>query len=170
MCAMSVQEFRPEGSTTTEVRNAGLLAFAALVMMIFLNNRLDRVPVAAWVFFGFILLAGLSTLLSHWVDKHTVLRLDGSRVSFTNGMRDVSLAWHEIETIDVVPLKWGRSVQVMGNGTQFQFRTLAEVQYQGKIRGRLGFADGEAVLQHILEKTGLSLSKEEKGRYYYSRA
>ena len=86
-----------------------------------------------------------------------------------NGLRHVSFGWDEIRQVNVIPLRWGKSVQVIGDGAHFEFRTLGEVQYQGEIRGRLGFAEGEAVLNHILKMTGLSLSKEEMGRYYYSR-
>jgi hypothetical protein len=169
MCAMFNRELRPESISSTEVRNAWLMNIGAVVMMGFLYLRMGNIPAAAWAFLGFLLLAGLSTLLSNWMDKRTVLHVDGNRVSFKNGMREVNLVWGQIEKVNVFPLRWGKSVQVFGSGTQFQFRTLAEVQYQGKVRGRLGFAEGESVLEYILKETGLPLKKEEKGRYYYSR-
>ena len=164
------QDLRPESITAAEKRNAWLMMVGAFVLLMFLSLRIGSVPVATQVFLGFLLLVGGSTLLTDWVDKKTVLRVDGGRVSFNNGVREVNFGWDEIEKINILPLKWGKSVQVIGASTQFQFRTLAEVQYQGKFRGRLGFAEGEAVLQHLLKETGLPLLKEEKGRYYYSRA
>lgn len=104
------------------------------------------------------------------MDRQTVLRVDADKISFVNGLRHASFGWDEIEKVNVIPLRWGKSVQVIGGGAHFEFRTLGEVQYQGEVRGRLGFAEGEAVLSHILKSTNLVLSKEEKGRYYYSRA
>ena len=104
------------------------------------------------------------------MDRKTTLRMDREWISFVNGLRHVRFNWDDIQKVNVIPLRWGKSVQVIGKDAHFEFRTLGEVQYQGEVRGRLGFAEGEAVLKYLLEKTNLFLSKEEKGRYYYSRA
>ncbi len=135
-----------------------------------LHWRLGSVPTMAWIFFGTLGFAALSMSLGNWMDRKTLLRVDGNGVSFKNGVRDVRFGWDDIRQINVIPLQWGKSVQVIGDGKHFEFRTLGEMQYQGEVRGRLGFAEGEAVLQYLLEQTALSLLKEEKGRYYYGRA
>ena len=98
------------------------------------------------------------------------MSLDESGIAFENGLRQVALRWIEVKSVNVIPLRWGKSVQVIGEESHFEFRTLGQVQYQGEIQGRLGFAEGEAVLDEILKKTNLVLEKEEKGRYYYARA
>ena len=170
MCAMLNQEHRPELISRNGERNAWLLTLVVALTVGVMYWRLGNVPTVAWIFFGFLVFAALSTSLGNRMDRNTVLRVDGNRVSFVNGVRRVEFTWDDIQKVNVIPLRWGKSVQVIGDGAHFEFRTLGEVQYQGEIRGRLGFAEGEAIFQHILEKTGLSLSKEEKGRYYYSRA
>ena len=163
------EELRPELiSRRGESTAWGLMLIVSLTMGL-IHWRLGVIPTAAWIFWGFLVFAALSTSLGNWMDRKTVLRVDGERVSFENGVRHVSLGWQEIQNVNVIPLRWGKSVQVIGNGAHFEFRTLGEVQYQGEVRGRLGFAEGEAILRHILKETGLPLSKEEKGRYYYSR-
>jgi hypothetical protein len=163
------EELHPELISRRGEKNAWMLTFVVSVTMAFLQWRLGSIPVAAWVFWGFMIFASLSTSLGNWMDRRTVLRTDGDRISFTNGVRHVDFGWDDIQKVNVIPLRWGKSVQVIGSSAHFEFRTLGEVQYQGEIRGRLGFAEGEAVLEHILKSTGLTLSKEEKGRYYYSR-
>ena len=167
---MLEEELRPELISRRGEYNAWMLAVAVSVVVVLLRWRLDSVPAAAWIFLGFLLFSAFSTSLGNWMDRNTILRVEEGRVSFVNGLRKVELGWGEIHQVNVIPLRWGKSVQVVGEGAHFEFRTLGEVQYQGEVRGRLGFAEGEAILKLLLEKTDLPLSKEEKGRYYYSRA
>jgi len=168
-CAMSNKELRPELLSRRGEGNAWMLAFVVSLTMALLYWRLKSVPVAAWAFWGFLIFAAFSTSLGNWMDRKTVLRVDVDRLSFVNGLRNVNFRWDEIEKVNVFPLRWGKSVQVIGNGTHFEFRTLGEVQYQDEVRGRLGFAEGQSVLDQIIETANLVLAKEEKGRYYYSR-
>ena len=170
MCAMLNRDLHPELVSRKGESTAWTLTIIVSLTIAFLYWRLGLIPVAAWVFWGFLIFAAFSTSLGNWMDRKTILRVDKERVSFVNGVRHVSFVWDEIQQVNVIPLRWGKSVQVIGNGAHFEFRTLGEVQYQGEIRGRLGFAEGEAILRYILKETGLSLSKEEKGRYYYIRA
>jgi hypothetical protein len=46
---------------------------------------------------------------------------------------------------------------------------LGEVQFEGEVRGRTGFADGQAILDVILRETGLVLVEESDNAYYYAR-
>ncbi len=162
------QDLHPELISRRGEGIAWILTLVVSVTMALLKWRLATIPAAAWVFWGFLVFAALSTSLGNWMDRKTVLRMDGDGVSFVNGVRHVSFKWDDIQKVNVIPLRWGKSVQVIGDGAHFEFRTLGEVQYQGEVRGRLGFAEGEAVLNHILKSTGLPLSNEEKGRYYYA--
>ena len=44
---------------------------------------------------------------------------------------------------------------------------LGEVKYRGEIKGRVGFVEGESILQEILESSGLQENDQnENGRYY----
>lgn len=167
--AMLNQELHPELISRRGEGTAWTLTLVVSLTMGLLRWRLGAISSIAWIFWGFLVFAALSTSLGNWMDRKTTLRVDVERVSFVNGLRHVSFGWDDIRQVNVIPLRWGKSVQVIGNGAHFEFRTLGEVQYQGEIRGRLGFAEGEAILNYILKATGLPLSKEEMGRYYYSR-
>lgn len=104
---------------------------------------------------SFVLLAALAISLTNWMDRHTTLRLDADGVQFENGLRRVSLGWQEIQQVQVYPSRLGKQVRVYGRQTFFNFRTLGEVSLRGEVRGRLGFVEGERILQHILECSGL---------------
>ena len=69
----------------------------------------------------------------------------------------------------VLPARWGKSVQVVGEKSHFGFKTLGEVQFQGKVRGQTGFAKGQAILDVVLRETGLILVDESNNAYYYAR-
>jgi hypothetical protein len=65
-------------------------------------------------------------------------------------------------------------VQVFGEKSYFAFHTLGEVKSNGKILGRTGFIDGDLILAQILDKSGISESKQvdlgdQQEGYYYSR-
>jgi hypothetical protein len=81
----------------------------------------------------------------------------------------VRLGWSEIQKVAILPARWGRSVQVIGEKSHFGFKTLGEVQFQGEVRGRTGFPEGQAVLDVILHETGLVLVEESNNAYYYAR-
>jgi len=167
---MFENDLRPELNSRRGEGTAWALTLVVSFAMGILNWQLDNIPVAAWVFWGFLLFAALSISLGNWMDRKTIMRVDVDGIAFENGLRKVALSWPEIEKVNVLPLRWGRSVQVIGSESHFEFRTLGNVQYQGEVRGRLGFSEGQAVLDEILSATNLVLQNQEKGSYYYSRS
>ena len=163
------KELRPELISRRGEMNAWLFAFVISVALGMLYWSMGKIPNVAWVFLGFFLFAAFSTSFGNWMDRGTVMSLDDSGIAFENGIRQVALSWDEIKKVNIIPARWGKNIQVIGEASHFEFRTLGEVQYQGEVKGHLGFVKGEAVLKEILKKTNLHLEKEEKGSYYYSR-
>ncbi len=163
------KELRPELSARRSEITAWVLALVLLAAMGIMKWRFGGVPVSAWIFGGFMLFAAFSISLGNWVDRSTVMSLDLNGIAFENGLRQVALSWQEVKKVNVLPSRWGKTVQVIGDQAHFEFRTLGKVEYKGEVQGKVGFAEGEAVLEKILEETGLVLEKEEKGRYYYAR-
>lgn len=102
-----------------------------------------------------LLLAALSISLGNWMDRHTYIRLENGGITFHNGLRHVHFSWDQIKQVEVTPSKWGKKVQVLGNQAHFGFRTLGEVEAYGKSIGNVGFENGEWILEHILERSGL---------------
>ena len=167
---MSAKEFRPELSSRRSETTAWVLALVVAFAIAILKWKVGEAPTIAWVFGAFLIFAAFSISLGNWMDRGTVMSLDDKGIAFENRLRQVALSWPEVKKVNIVPVRWGRSVQVIGEQAHFEFRTLGQVQYQGEIQGKLGFVEGEAVLEDILKKTKLVLEKEEKGRYYYARA
>jgi hypothetical protein len=168
MSDKEMQEFRPELLSRHGEWTAWALALAASLGMWFLN-RSGYIPVWAWFFWAFLLFSGVSISLGNWLDRNTVMQLEADGVRFQNGLRRVRLRWSEVQKVAVLPSRWGKSVRVIGEKSHFGFKTLGEVQFQGEVRGRTGFPEGQKVLDVILRETGLVLVEESNNAYYYAR-
>lgn len=115
----------------------------------------------------FLLLSALSITFGNWMDRKTVLQYDADHVQYENGLRHVDLRWADIQQVQVFPSKMGKKVHVLGQNAHFAFRTLGEVKIQNEVKGRMGFVEGEKILQHILIESGLiEMSQSDQGFYY----
>lgn len=162
------REFRPELISRRGEWTAWALALAASLGMWFLN-RGGYIPIWAWIFWAFLLLSGVSISLGNWLDRNSVIWLEKDGIRFENGLRRVRLRWPEIQKVAVLPSRWGKSVQVIGEKSHFRFKTLGEVKFQGEVRGRTGFPHGQEILDVILREAGLKLVEESNNAYYYAR-
>jgi len=168
MSAKETQEFRPELLSRRGEGTAWALALVASVGM-WLLNRNGYIPSWAWIFWAFLFFSGISISLGNWLDRNTVIWLRADGIRFENGLRQVRLSWSEVQKVAVLPARIGKSVQVIGEKSHFGFKTLGEVQFQGEVRGRTGFPDGQKILDVILCETGLVLVEESNNAYYYAR-
>jgi hypothetical protein len=162
-------EVRPENFSRRGEITAWALAILTLVSCFTLRVRGYPIPAFFVVLTVFLLVAALAISLSNWSDRHTLLRLEAGGVRFENGLRRVYLAWDEIQKVQIFPSNLGDRVRVSGMDTFFSFRLLGEVSLRGQVRGRMGFADGERVLQHILQAAGLRRFEKPGEDYYYAR-
>lgn len=168
MSESETREFRPELLPRRGEWTAWALALAASAGMLLLN-RSGYIPAWAWIFWIFLLFSSVSISLGNWIDRNTIIRLEADGICFENGLRRVRLSWDEVQKVAVLPARWGRAVQVIGEKSHFGFKTLGEVQFQGEVRGRTGFSDGQRILDVILRATGLVLVEESNNAYYYTR-
>jgi hypothetical protein len=162
-------EFRPERFSRRGEITAWSLAILSLLSWIGLSTRGIHIP---WIFNAltvFIVIAALATSLSNWSDNHTRLRLENGGVHFENGLRRVHLTWGEILKVQIFPSKMGDQVRVSGAQAFFIFRLLGEVSLRGQVRGRVGFAEGEHILNYILKETNLKRVELPDDKYYYAR-
>lgn len=162
------REFRPELLSRRGEWTAWALAWAASAGMWFLD-RSGYIPLWAWVFWFFLSFSAFSISLGNWLDRNTVIGLGVDGIRFENGLRRVWLRWNEIQKVAVLPARWGKTVQVVGEKSHFGFKTLGEVQFQGEVRGRTGFHGGQVIQDVILQKAGLVLVEESNNAYYYAR-
>jgi hypothetical protein len=165
---MVKREFRPERLPRRGELTAWALAIAVSLGM-FILRQAWFIPFWAWIFWGFLLFSGLSISLGNWMDRRTCIRLDSQGVRFTNGLRRVDLGWSEIQEVKVLPSRFGKRVQVLGNDSHFEYKTIGEVMYQGELRGRTGFVDGQHILEVILRETELRLIEKVQEASYYAR-
>jgi hypothetical protein len=161
--------FCPERFSRRGEFTAWGLAILVFAAWIGLSVRGQAAPVLMQALAGFLLLAGLATSLTNWMDRHTELRLETDGVGFANGLRRVRLAWSEIRQVQVFPSNLGDRVRVVGEKSYFSFRKLNEVSLRGQVKGRMGFAEGERILQVILEKAHLERIEKPGFGYYYVR-
>jgi hypothetical protein len=162
-------EIRPESFSRRGEITAWVLAMLTLVSWIALVVRGLQAPVFLVILTLFLLVAALAVSLSNWSDRHTVLRLEADSVAFENGLRRVYMKWGEIQKVQIFPSNLGDRVRVSGAQTFFSFRLLGEVSLRGQVRGRMGFTDGERILRHILQATGLKRIEKTGEGYYYAR-
>jgi len=168
MSENEMREFRPELISRRGEWTAWALALAASLGMWFLN-RSGYIPVWAWIFWAFLLFSGVSISLGNWLDRNAVIWLESDGIRFENGLRRVRLRWPEVQNVAVLPSRWGKSVQVIGEKSHFSFKTLGEVKFQGEVRGRTGFPEGQKILDVILHEASLELVEESNNAYYYAR-
>jgi hypothetical protein len=163
------REYRPEllprkGEITAW--GATLFMFAAWVVLFLLQKPLPKALIFMTLF---LLLCALAISLSNWVDRKTFIRLTQEGVRFENGLRRASLKWDDNRQEQVFPSAWGDKVRVLASQARFDFRTLGEVQVGGEVKGRMGFAEGQEILEQILEKAELVPTEGAGSGYYYAR-
>jgi hypothetical protein len=167
-----VGEFRPELLSRRGEFVAWGLTLVVTATWVVLRLYGQAVSLLVILLDGFFLLAALSISLGNWMDRCTVIRLDPEGIRFENGLRHAVLTWQQIKQVQVYPTEWSKKVGVVGAGTHFEFRTLAEVKVQDKVKGRMGFAEGERILQRIIQAAGLVEKQAETPRpgvHYYAR-
>ena len=165
----TAQTFHPTCIPRTGERNAWILSGFAVVIEALMIWRFSTPPAWSTILLVFFLFSASMISLSNWVDRKTTLILRPEGVEFRNGLRNVRLRWEQIEKLHVVSDRWGQRIHVLGQGSSFNFRLLSEVEYQGKVRGQMGFPEGEIILKEILNSSGLSPTESNDQGQYYAR-
>ncbi len=161
--------YRPELTP----RRTELIAWVSSLLVVILwvvlgatgQQVMLAIPIIAVLLFG----SALSISLGNWMDRKTELRINQSRVIFTNGLRNVKMTWDEIQEVRAMPARWGRKVQVIGNKSYFGFQTLAEIKVMGEVKGRFGFVRGEDILRQIVLNSHMHIVERTGEGYYYAR-
>ena len=115
------------------------------------------------------LLIAIMLSIGSWADRHTCIRVKEESIIFENGLRVIEFRWEQIQSLHVFPSRMGKQVRVTGEGAHFNFRTYAEVQSMGKVKGYMGIEEGEALLEFIIDKAGLELVEVSDSSDYYAR-
>lgn len=120
------------------------------------------------VFFG---LSAVVMTFGNWVDRRTILHLDREKIRFENGLSNAEILWSGIERLEVHQDKISKKVFVFGAHAHFAFRIWGEVVMSEKVRGGVGFEQGNVILETITHKTGLvkNPAENDPSVYYYTR-
>lgn len=164
-----MQEYHPELLSRKGEATAWFSTAMVFVGWLILSTSGKPVSPAIPFLAFLLLLSALGISLGNWMDRRTRLQILPDKVYFENGLRKTALKWQDIQQIRVIPSSWGKKVHVIGSSSHFFFRTLGVVKVQGELKGKMGFADGEKILTHILENTGLRLVENTGNNYYYQR-
>ncbi len=163
------KEYRPE--LLSRKGEAFAWLSTGLVFIGWLTLTIADKPITKAIpFLGiFLLLSASGISLSNWMDRKTQLIIFPHGIHYENGLRNSSMKWEEIQEIQVFPSNWGKKVRLVGKSSHFDFRTLGEVKVQEEVKGKIGFAEGEWILKHILEKAEMALVDQNGSSYYYAR-
>jgi hypothetical protein len=134
--------------------------------------RVTGFPLSWWglpVLGVLLIFSAGSISLGNWMDRRTVITVEGSALNYADGLRRVRMTWDEVQEVRVFPSQWGSKVQVLSKTGYFSFRTLAEVVLRGKVRGTMGFQKGDEILRHIILNSGLQVIDHPGEGYYYAR-
>jgi hypothetical protein len=163
----TTREFRPEEISRRGEVTMWALAIFSLAALVFLRSRVEGVSHWYTVFVTLMSLSAAGTSLGNWMDRKTMLILKPKGLVFRNGLRDVSLSWDEIQEVQVFPSRWGKQAHVVAANGHFSFRTKSELTHKGETRSKMGFAQGEYIIEQILKQGGLQETDHtEKCRYY----
>jgi hypothetical protein len=167
----SDREYRPELIPRRGEWTAWSLTLLSAIAWLALRWFSRPVSMAILLLAIVLVFAALSISLSNWVDRQTVIRLNGSWIEFHSGLRHVRLQWSQIHLVCVSPSRLGDKVQVIGERAHFSFRTLGEVWFQNELKGRMGFEKGDEILHEIIVSSGLKKIAEQSGEgISYARA
>ncbi len=162
------ETFTPELLSRRGEWNAWLFALAATAGLLIIRTW-AIVPSWVWFFAAFLYFSALSISLGNWMDRRTRLTLFPEGVVYENGLRKTRLAWDEILRVRVLPARWGRTVQVIGESSHFSFNTPGEVKFRGELRGRTGFAQGDDILDIVIRSARLRTVNRQEPYTIYSR-
>jgi hypothetical protein len=162
------KEYRPELLSRSGERNAWILTVVGIAAYLLLW-RTSEASIIYLMLVAFLLVSALFISLNNWIDRKTKLVLDPEGIKFQNGLRKVALNWDEIEDLRVVPDRWGERVHVYSSHSYLSFRNLSDVEIRGKVRGQMGFPEGQEILQQILESSGLVRTEDDDQGHYYAR-
>lgn len=150
------QEYRPMVASRRGERIAWLstsLVVSAWALFVVTEARVN-LPLT--IVAGLLGSVALGISLSNWMDRKTRIVLSQKGLHFQNGLRNVVITWREIRQVRVLPAIWGKKVQVFADNAYFGFNTQGEVKAYGKIVTQTGFAQGDQIVQQILERAHLN--------------
>jgi len=164
-------EFHPVINSRRSEIFAWILAIILVITLIIFISESSTGRILTLVFAGFFVISAILITFGNWVDRSTSLTLNENGIEYNNGLRHVIISWMSIREVRIYSSRIGNKVVVYSAEEFFSFQTLGEFVMSGKIRDRVGFEQGEMILETILYQSELSDSMKHQadGFYYYLR-
>lgn len=162
------KEYHPELLPRRGEWLAWLTGTGLLIGLFLADRRLGDMALPYWIFAGLLIFFAMSISLGNWMDRRSLIRMGADGVAFENGLRSVRLAWSEIQHVTVMPTRLGKRVEVVGLQSHFSFKTIWS-SGPGDQDMRMGYSDGQKILEIIIRESGLSQQSERDGMVYYAR-
>ena len=147
---------------------AWALAALSLISIVIIQELGVEIGIGSWLFIVLLFSMALIISIGNWMNRKTLIVVNGTGIRYGNGLRDVFLPWDTIDSIEVIPADWGKHVFIQGTHARFAFRTGAVVEWKGRFQEHVGMINGETLLETIVMASGLVLKRAD-GRYYYTR-
>ena len=161
--------FYPEKLPSNGERIAWILTAVSGIAWIILFVMKIKMPWMIPVIFTGFLVSSILIHMGNWMDRKTIISINENGLIFKDGLRNIEMTWESIDKVEIFPSQWGKKVTVNGGGRRFNFRTLGVVELRGEVKGRIGFIEGEIILNTILERSQLSSVHKLANSYYYTR-
>lgn len=161
----STHVYTPERMARRGEWTAWLLTLVMCLTWMVLVLMEQPVPKSVSFLTFFFLIAALGISLSTWMDRRTYIRLHPEGIDFSNGLRNVQMPFDQVRRVEISRGGWGKKVRVTGERAYFEFRTLAQVKYQGETKGQMGFKDGEEILSILLDAARLHAQEESQSGF-----
>lgn len=150
---LAQREYRP----TLISRRGEVIAWGSFLLVgvtwIILIVRGQSYCLAVPILTIILFLAALSISLGNWMDRQTVLCIKQDSISYQNGIRNVEIRWENIQEVQVLPAQFAKKIHVIADQAHFHFQMLGEVKVHGQVKGRVGFTEGEVILDEIIERS-----------------
>ena len=165
-----LQEYRPVSTSRRGELSGWMLVLLCGFAWWVVSRQGSSLAAFIIIFLILFLIVAAGTSLSNWMERHSVLRISSTGIDFTNGLRKVSLTWEQIEEVQVLPSRWGKSVHVIGTEGHFHFQLGVKVELIGREIDRVGFPDGEKILGELFRNTDLKqVEMDRPGRFFVRR-
>jgi hypothetical protein len=163
-------EYRPELLPNRGEFTAWILTSLSGIAWIIMVSTPMQEYIGIPLLFFFFLISAFMISLGNWMDRNTRIKISDQNLFYQDGLRKIEFLWNEIQRVEVYPSKWGKKVRIFGNERRISFRTLGNIELKGEVKGKMGFTDGEKILNTILDKSNLvKFHKFSDGIDYYVR-
>jgi hypothetical protein len=140
-------------------------SFSLAVTAVVQARVTEGFPYTAVLLLAFFFLAGATTSFGNWLERRTSVLVTPEGVTYTSPIRNVSLAWEQIDTLTALPAGQGWRLVVQGTGRMFQFRTPVPLGEGGREAVPIGFPDGERMAGLIRSQARLNAPMEKDGAW-----